>query len=192
MCRKGMGKRILTDGTILRWQSSCQKYTVRLSNACFLKILEMARAHSPNEVGTSLVGCYSDNGFEASVLDLAPLSPDSKGSRTSFYRGTAGLRKFFTKLRETFSGKRHYVGEWHSHPDATPLPSQTDDRQQLAIAKDTNTKCPECILILIGHTLSNVDEIGVFVYSRKRGRIPLAPTHQSENTVDSHPSVSSN
>ncbi len=190
MCRKGVGKRILTDGTTLMWQSDCQKYTVRLSNACFLKMLEMAQSHSPNEVGTSLVGCYSDNGFEASVLDLAPLSPDSKGSRTSFYRGTVGLQKFFTKLQETFSCKRHYVGEWHSHPDATPLPSQRDDRQQLAIAKDANTNCPECILVLIGHTLSNVDEIGVFVYSRKRGRIPLAPAHQSEDTADSLPSVS--
>ena len=177
-----MGERILTDGTSLRSQSDCQKYTVRLSNACFLKITEMAQAHSPNEVGTSLVGCYSNNGFEASVLDLTPLSPDSKGSRTSFYRGVAGLKKFFTKLRQTFSGKRHYVGEWHSHPGAAPLPSQTDDRHQLAMAKDPNTACPECILIIIGHTLSNVDEIGVFVYSRKRGRVLLAPAHQSKNT----------
>ena len=189
MCRKGMGKRILTDGTTLMWQSDCHKYTIRLSNACFLKILEMAQSHSPNEVGTSLVGCYSDNGFEASVLDLAPLTPDSKGSRTSFYRGVAGLRKFFTKLRQTFSGKRYYVGEWHSHPGAPSFPSQTDDKNQLAIAKDTNTACPECILILIGHTLSSVDEIGVFVYSRKRGRIPLASAHQSEDTADSRPAV---
>ena len=144
-------------------------------------MMKMAQAHSPIEVGTSLVGCYSDDGFEAYVLDLAPLSQDSKGSRTSFYRGTAGLRKFFAKLRETFKSKRHYVGEWHSHPDVPPLPSQRDDVQQLAIAKDTNTKCPECILILIGHTLSCVDEIAVFVYSRKRGRIPLVPAHQKED-----------
>ena len=179
----------MTDSTSLRWQSDCKKYTVQLSNACFLKMTEIAQAHSPYEVGTSLVGCYSDNGFEASVLDLAPLSPDSKGSRTSFYRGVAGLRKFFMKLRQTFSGKRHYVGEWHSHPDAAPLPSHRDDRQQLAIAKDTNTACPECILILIGHTLSNVYDIGVFVYSRKQGRISLVPAHQSEDTVDLGTSV---
>lgn len=187
MCRKGMGKRILTEGTVLMWRSFCQQYTVRLSNACFLKMLEMAQAHSPNEVGTSLIGCYSDNGFEASILNLAPLSPDSKGSRFSFYRGTSGLRKFFTRLRQTFSGRRYYVGEWHSHPGAPPRPSQTDDKNQLAIAKDKNTACPECILILIGHTLSNVDEIGVFVYSRQRGRIPLFQSHQREVTRISSP-----
>ena len=152
-------------------------------------MMEMAQVHAPKEVGTSLIGCYSDDGFEASVIDLAPLSSDSKGSRISFYRGIAGLRDFFMKLRQTFNGKRHYIGEWHSHPDVAPFPSRRDDKQQLAIAKDTNTDCPECILIIIGHTLSNVDEIGVFVYSRKRGRIPLAPAHQSEDTVDSGTSV---
>ena len=178
----------MTDSTSLRWQSDCQKYTVRLSNACFLKMMEMAQAHAPKEVGTSLIGCYSDDGFEAFVIDIAPLSSDSKGSRISFYRGIAGLREFFMKLRETFRGKRHYVGEWHSHPDAAPLPSQRDDRQQLAIAKDTNTACPECILIIIGHTLSNVNEVGVFVYSRKRGSILLAPAHQSESIGNSRAS----
>ena len=131
-------------------------------------------------MGTSLVGYYSDDGFEASVLDLAPLSSDSKGSRTSFYRGIAGLGKFFAKLCRTFSGRRHYVGEWHSHPNSTPIPSGTDNRNQLAIAKDTKTDCPECILIIIGGPLSNFNELGVFVYSRKRGKVTLFPVPNEE------------
>ena len=179
------GKRILTNKFSMKWQSECKRYTVLISESCFLKIKEMAQAHYPNEVGTSLVGCYSDDGFEASVLELAPLTPDSKGSHTSFYRGIAGLRKFFAKLRRTFSGKRHYVGEWHSHPGAAPLPSKTDDQNQGAIATDTKTDCPECILIIIGCTLSNVDEIGVFVYSRKRGRVVLHFAHSIEQQTRS-------
>lgn len=170
-----MEKRILTKNSPFRWQSDCKRYTVVVSNSCFRKIKEMAQSNYPNEVGTSLVGCYSDNGFKAFILELAPLSPDSKGSRYSFYRGVTGLRNFFTKLRKTFSGKRHYVGEWHSHPDAAPIPSDTDNRNQFAIAMDTQTDCPECILIIIGYTLSNFDELGVFVYSRKCERIRLFP-----------------
>ena len=168
-----MGKRISIDESLLRWQSDCKRYTVLISKFCLLKMVEMAQKHYPNEVGTSLVGCYSDDGFKASVLELAPLSSDSKGSRTSFYRGVLGLRNFFTKLRKTFSGRRHYVGEWHSHPDGKPIPSGTDNRNQLEIAKDTKTDCPECILIIIGGTDSNFDKIGVFVYSRKHGRVML-------------------
>lgn len=159
----------------LTWQSECEQYTVLVSNSCLLKMTKIAQEHYPNEAGTSLVGCYSDNGFKASVLELAPLSSDSKGSRNSFYRGIAGLRDFFTKLRKTSHGGRHYVGEWHSHPDAAPIPSDTDDQNQLAIAQDTQTDCPECILIIIGYSLSNPDEMGVFVYSRKYGQIMLSP-----------------
>jgi len=141
---------------------------------------EMAQAHYPNEVGTPLVGCYSNDGFEAFVLDLVPLSPDSKGWRTSFYRGTTGLQKFFAKLRKVFSGKRYYVGEWHSHPNAAPIPSGTDDKNQLAIAHEAKTNCPECILVIIGGFLSNFSELGVFVYSRKRGKIVLSPVSDEE------------
>lgn len=173
-----MDERILTNKSSLKWQSDCKQYTILISEPCLLKMTEMAQTHYPNEVGTSLVGCYSNDGFEASILDLGPLTPDSKGLRTSFYRGTAGLRKFFVKLRQTFSGKRHYVGEWHSHPDAAPIPSGTDDRNQLEIAEDTKTDCPECILIIIGS--NNFNEIGVFVYSRKRGKIILYPAQNEE------------
>ena len=163
----------------LKWQSSCGQYTIFISEACLLKMKEMAESHYPNEVGTSLVGCYSDDGFEASVFDLAPLSPDSKGWRTSFHRGTVGLHKFFTKLHQTFSGKRYYVGEWHSHPDGSPIPSGVDDRNQLAIAKDPKTKCPECILFIVAGTVSNFNEIGVFVYSRKIGKVKLSHLHKT-------------
>lgn len=141
---------------------------------------DMAQTHYPNEVGTSLVGYYSNDGFEASILGLAPLSSDSKGSRTSFYRGTAGLRKFFAKLYQICSGKRYYVGEWHSHPDATPIPSGKDNRNQLEIAEDIETDCPECILVIIGGPFSNFNELGVFVYSRKRGKVILSPVSDGE------------
>ena len=170
--------------SLLRWQSDCKQYTVLISKSCLLKMTEMAQTHYPNEVGTSLVGCYSDDGFKASVLELAPLSPDSKGSRTSFHRGVVGLRNFFRKLRKKFSGRRYYVGEWHSHPNATPIPSNTDNQNQLEIAEDMKTECPECILIIIGGTLSNFDEIGVFVYSRKRGRVTLHHTDTSDDLKD--------
>ena len=173
-----MDERILTNKPSLKWESDCEQYTVLISESCFLKMTEMAQAHYPNEVGTPLVGCYSDDGFEASVLDLAPLSSDSKGSPTSFYRGIAGLRKFFAKLCRSFSGRRHYIGEWHSHPDGATIPSGTDDRNQLEITMDAKTNCPECILIIIGGT--NFDEIGVFVYSRKHGKIILYPAQNEE------------
>ena len=145
-------------------------------------MIEIAQERYPEEVGSSLVGAYSRDGIEACVLDLAPLSLDSKGTPTSFYRGTAGLRGFYRKLRRRFFGRRYYVGEWHSHPDGATVPSDTDNTTQLDIAHDKKTGCPECILVIIGGTISSFDQIGVFVYSRERGRIVLQRENSSSYT----------
>ena len=177
-----MGKRILTIGNSCRWISECKRYTVIIPKSCILKMIKIAQEHYPEEVGSSLVGSYSHDGFKACVLDLAPLSSDSKGTPTSFYRGAAGLRGFYKKLRRGFFGRRYYVGEWHSHPDGTPSPSNTDSTTQLEIAHDKYTGCPECILVIVGGTLSSFDQIGVFVYSRERGRIVLKRENSSSYT----------
>ncbi|MFX0200559.1 MAG: Mov34/MPN/PAD-1 family protein [Candidatus Hodarchaeota archaeon] len=163
----------MNDDIHLNWRSQCERYTVSIAPSCFNRMLELAKKNYPCEVGTSLIGFYSDDGFNAFITDMAPLSSDSKGSGSSFYRGIKGLQTFFTKLWREHEGKRHYVGEWHSHPDALPSPSTTDDINQLAIAADLKTNCPESILIIIGGDPFDSPKLGVFVYSRKQGRIDL-------------------
>lgn len=157
----------------LKWKSNCGLYNVSMSEFCFHKISEIAKRHIPREIGTSLVGYYSNDGFDAFILDIAPLSSDSKGLVSSFYRGVTGLQEFYTKLMQSFGRTRYYIGEWHSHPHGNPFPSSIDDQTQFAIASDIRVSCPECILVIIGENLSDRSELGVFVYSNKRGRIKL-------------------
>lgn len=136
-------------------------------------MLEITRNHYPREIGSSLVGCYSYDGFDAYVLDMAPLCPDSKVSPNFFYRGIKGLRKFYIKLWQSYMGERYYVGEWHSHPNGIPIPSNTDDISQTAVAADNRVNCPENILVIVRGNLPCEPDLGVFVYSRRRGRIDL-------------------
>jgi hypothetical protein len=136
-------------------------------------MVKLAIQHIPNEIGTSLVGSYSDDGHRAVIHGIAPLSPDSSGSPTSFIRGILGLRDFFDRLLARFRRKRHYVGEWHSHPNGPPAASPKDDRDQKAIAHDEKTDCFECILVIVGDDLSASPSLGVYIYSRTRGKIPL-------------------
>jgi integrative and conjugative element protein (TIGR02256 family) len=132
----------------------------------------LAATHHPNEVGTSLVGTYSDDGHRATVTALAPLTNDSRGARSTFYRGASGLGQFFRGLFTSSKGLAHYVGEWHSHPGGVPTPSGTDDANMFAIASAAEAKCPECILMIVA-TNGDRAELGVFVYSRTRGRIEM-------------------
>jgi integrative and conjugative element protein (TIGR02256 family) len=138
-------------------------------------MLAVAKRYAPIEVGTSLIGRYADNGWRAIVVGLAPLATDSKGSRNEFYRGVKGLRQFYRKLFKRFHRQRHYVGEWHSHPNGSPSPSTTDRVNQNAVAADHQTDCPEAILIILGGQLSSKPALGVFIESRTRGLIELRP-----------------
>ncbi len=157
------------------WRSQDGRYTVEVRPDCLSAMVCMAIDNLPNEVGTALFGSYSHQGYCATVIGLAPLSADSKGTPHGFLRGIKGIGRFFATLFRRFRGKRHYVGEWHSHPNGQPWPSSTDDKNQTAICADLDTDCRECILILVGGNLRRKPLFGVFVYSRASGRIDLFP-----------------
>ncbi|MFN3191478.1 MAG: Mov34/MPN/PAD-1 family protein [Aureliella sp.] len=172
-----------TRADVSKWQSEDGKYRVQIAEAVIANMRELAVKHAPNEVGTSLVGSYSDDGHTATIDGLAPLSSDSRGSRLTFVRGVQNLAGFFSGIFRSSQGRRHYVGEWHSHPDGPVLPSDTDDQNQVDIANDRDTDCPEVILVIVGGSAEDFPNIGVFVYSRCKGRIALnrnISTHPTE------------
>ncbi len=74
-----------------------------------------------------------------------------------------------------YKGKMYYIGDWHTHPNGSSTPSKTDDINQSAVASDKKANCPENILVIIGGSLNESPEIGVYVYSRRKGRIDLFP-----------------
>jgi len=160
------------DLSPLRWRSEDGTYTVVFARRTVLKMIKMTAFHSPNEVGTSLVGSYSKDGFRAEVLGLAPLSEDSSSGRTRFIRGVKGLKEFYERLTRQFRGRRHYVGEWHSHPGSSPERSPTDRRTHQEIAIDHDANCPEVILAVLGGD-SAKPTLEVCVHSKKRGIVRL-------------------
>jgi hypothetical protein len=138
-------------------------------------MLKLAIKHSPNEIGTSLIGSYSDFGFCANVLGLAPLTKDSRSGRTWFIRGIEGLKKFYELLDRRFRGCRHYIGEWHSHPSSPTSTSGTDRQSHIEISQDEDTNCPEVILAILGENLNSEPILSVSVRSQKHGLVSLQP-----------------
>ena len=156
-----------------RWASADGRYSVVVCAQCLSDMLDLAKEHFPEEVGTSLVGHYSSDGYTAFVGDLAPFTRDSETGKSIFRRGIEGLKAFFSNLFRQSEGKRYYVGDWHSHPRGAPVPSSRDDKTQSAVANDANCACEECILILIGGDLIDSPELGIYVYSSEDGRVDL-------------------
>lgn len=154
------------------WVSRCGTYTVLIEDRFVDEALTLAKDHYPREVGTSLVGTYSDDGWDATVLHAAPLTTDSKAGRSWFQRGVRGLKTYFSAVFAKSSGVTHYVGEWHSHPDGAPIPSPTDDANMMEIVNDPETRCPECILVIVGYRSARA-RLGVYIYSAVRRRVDL-------------------
>lgn len=171
-----MDREALSRNLPVRWVSVCGRYRVRISDECLREMLTLSRRHLPREVGASVYGSYSRDGFEASVLGNSPAAPDSVSGRFSFRRGVEGATHFFSDLFKKTRGRQHYVGEWHSHPEGPAAPSALDNRSLRAIAADQSTDCHECILLLIGGNIEEAPMLGVYVYSRdSRGRVDLQP-----------------
>jgi hypothetical protein len=88
-----------------------------------------------------------------------------------FRRGTSGLQGLLNRFwrRE----HQYYLGEWHFHPDASPVPSRVDNRQLAEIARDLQYRCPEPVLLIIGRSPPTRWDAAAFVFLRGRGRVPL-------------------
>jgi integrative and conjugative element protein (TIGR02256 family) len=134
------------------------------------RILKYCVEAGPLETGGILVGNYTEDHSVALVSDASRAPGDSKSGTTWFHRGIAGLQAWLCKLWEE---ERYYLGEWHFHPGARPVPSDTDLRQIREIADSPKYNCPEPVLLIVGGSPTGDWEIGVYVSPRIRSLVEL-------------------
>lgn len=144
------------------------------------KLSEIAHEHLPDEVGSCLSGYYTEDGFDAYVLDTAPVPRDSSGNRTTFERGIEGLKGFFSSLTGNRGLRQYYVGEWHSHPTGGARPSPTDVKSGMDIAYDEDVPCKEIISLILGNVRSSTLDLSVTVYSASNDAITLARVRETD------------
>ncbi len=99
------------------------------------------------ETGGILVGYYTDKHDWAIVTDVSGPPADSRRGRVFFNRGVRGLQAFLNRL---WRRKQYYLGEWHYHPLAAPIPSEIDHEQMKSFATNNAMRCPEPVLLLMG------------------------------------------
>lgn len=99
------------------------------------------------ETGGILIGRYSKLRDQAFVTAVTGPPTDSVATRWSFVRGIRGLQR---NISRAWRRREFYLGEWHFHPMAAADASRRDLAQIKTFALDTNYRCPEPILIIIG------------------------------------------
>lgn len=124
-------------------------------------LVEKGKSHYPNEFGGFLVGYYADDNKHLHITDTI-LPKSFKASKYSFERSTKGIEK---KLGNYFkeTPKKFYVGEWHTHPDNSPIPSSTDISAINAIINNQYACLANPVLLIIGYSKTQVD-FGFYVW----------------------------
>lgn len=156
----------------IAFSASDGRYRLRLSDSSLATMLDGGRSSFPRETGGILIGHYTDS-LKTAVVERATLPPpDSKRTRTQFYRGVVGLKELLGRLwRRSERERRYYLGEWHFHPGGAPTPSTPDSEQMQEIAESEYYHCPEAILLLLGGDPRESYSLAAWIY--RRGEQPL-------------------
>ena len=162
------GKRmIIKDVT---FSNAAAPYTVTLCSSSLQQIVAECINAGLNETGGILIGSYSADGSTAIVFEATARPADSLAGRTTFQRGTRGLRSL---LQTRWKTGKYYVGEWHFHPGGLPEPSSDDFESMKSIAANPNYQCPEPVMIILGGNPAGSYSLSASVFPCKDSPIRL-------------------
>ena len=122
----------------------CELY-VDITPTLIDKIKEESLKFNPLETGGLLFGEYQDDC--AIIRDI--FTPNKMVHRTHGCEWEPS--KETQKVIDAKWDKGQYIiGDWHSHPDNSPEPSEIDDDQLFKDANNKKLNCPEPILLIMG------------------------------------------
>lgn len=106
-------------------------WTVLLDSELVETLARLREMRLPNETGGVLVGSCDRSRKILYVVDALPSPSDSEELRTSYIRGTKGLKEQVRRIQQVTDGGLDYVGEWHSHPNGHGAEPSDRDRKLL-------------------------------------------------------------
>ncbi|MFP2925385.1 Mov34/MPN/PAD-1 family protein [Pyxidicoccus sp. 3LG] len=146
-------------------------FRVHLPGSAVRRLLYLCRSSGRKETGGILVGRYATT-LDCALVSAASGPPaDSVRGPSWFQRGTRGLQAWLE--RRWASRGDHYLGEWHFHPYAEPVPSSTDMEQLARISRSSNYCCPEPLLLIVGGDPRGAWSMSAHVIPRSRPAVPL-------------------
>jgi hypothetical protein len=116
---------------------NCGEWTVTYDAVLLENLGTMRNSMLPSETGGVLLGVVDRMRKSIHVAHALPPPEDSSGSATAFERGVENLAARVHAASAATMHQLRYVGEWHSHPDQTPVfPSATDCVQLLWLGQE--------------------------------------------------------
>ena len=136
------------------------------------------------ETGGHLFGERNDAARVIWVSEVSGPPPDSKASPNGFVCGIEGVAEASKDKSCSSGGSIRFVGMWHTHPQGSPKPSDTDYRSMRGIVDSPALSCPRSLLLIIGTTRQHESFRATSLLFSK-GRVPSFHelTGQAEPTI---------
>jgi integrative and conjugative element protein (TIGR02256 family) len=130
--------------------------TVTLPATVFVEIKKQVIKHYPKECGGIFVGkIINDN---EALIEKMMVPRKFYSTRVFFLRVTGFLNKWLERVFNQSQGELYYLGEWHSHPDAAPIPSWKDLDSMEKIAKNPDKRIQTPLLLIVGFNSRSFSE----------------------------------
>lgn len=114
------------------------------------------------ETGGILLGKFSRKKKIIEVDEIYEIKANNS-TCVAYKRNVDIAQKIIDRRWKETKGLLNYVGEWHTHPKMTALPSQTDILTLTEIILKTESILPGTIMIIVGKN----DELTITVGSRE-------------------------
>jgi integrative and conjugative element protein (TIGR02256 family) len=136
-----------------------------ISDNMVQEMINEGRIRYPAEFGGVLVGRYSGKGRLA-IVEQFILPVKYSASKYHFERDSVGLYEQLTVFYQR-EPSLIYIGEWHTHPNAPPVPSNTDLKAMRELANDQNVMISNPILLIIGITAKK-SSVGAYFFTNNK------------------------
>ena len=102
--------------------------------------------------GNELCGVLTGSQISDRVFRVSKVSPPCvvSNSRCGCVRDAEMANEFITNDYEDSERTRSYIGEWHTHPEPFPTPSETDYQSIIGNFETSKHVFPFLVMIIVG------------------------------------------
>lgn len=123
-----------------------QETTIVIADDCLAEIgLHRQHSSSSKENGGQLFARFFEDGVHVEVATVTRGS--SRRTRFGFWPDRKAEQ---AEITQRFKSGLHYIGDWHTHPEATPSPSCADETKMLEIYRKSTHELPFMLMVIVG------------------------------------------
>jgi hypothetical protein len=129
------------------------------------KMTKIAIHHYPNEYGGFLLGCYTDDFTRLYIKDFLLVDKYTSSSVEFRRELNSKIHNFENIFQET---GLYYIGEWHSHPNASAWYSLTDLQAMNDIVSCDTVQLYNPVLLILSISSNKLLDFNFFIFDQGR------------------------